>query len=187
MVERGGIGDLGGLWRKGHGLSVGDEVRGLSWRVRRAAPGLQMQPDETAVASCGLAKTAALTVLRHALPRERRALVAHAAQPLRHQRVHAAAAEIEGEQRHDAVHGRAAAGAAAVEDRRAAVRVAGRVEVLRGVAQLEALHREGGRGHTTVRAGAHDTEGTPVRGGGGTTQKEARSGTSSQKRSRPAR
>ena len=58
--------NLGGLWLKAHGLSVGSEVLGLSSRVRRAAPSLQMQPEERVVASCGTAQAAALSMLAHA-------------------------------------------------------------------------------------------------------------------------
>ena len=63
MVRRSETGNLGGLWLKGHGLSGGSEVIGRSPRVRRAAPSLQMQSDEPALSSYGLAKTATLTVL----------------------------------------------------------------------------------------------------------------------------
>ena len=56
-VRRGEIVNLGRCWLKGHGLSVGSEVLGLSSRVRRTAPSLQMQSQEPQVASCGLAKT----------------------------------------------------------------------------------------------------------------------------------
>ena len=58
MVKRSEDGDLGGLWLKGHGLSVGSDLLSLSPRVRRAAPSLQMQSDEPVAASSGLAKTA---------------------------------------------------------------------------------------------------------------------------------
>jgi len=58
MAKRSGNVGLGGLWLEGHGLSVGSEVLGLSSRVRRAAPSLQMQTDEPVVASFGVAKTA---------------------------------------------------------------------------------------------------------------------------------
>jgi len=44
-VGRGEHGDLGGLWLKGRGLSVGSEATHRLSRVRRAAPGLQMQPE----------------------------------------------------------------------------------------------------------------------------------------------
>ena len=54
--------NLGALWRKGHGLLEGSETLGLSSRVRRAAPSLQTQTDETVVASYGLAKTVTLTM-----------------------------------------------------------------------------------------------------------------------------
>ena len=53
MVRRSEIGDLGGVWLEGHGLSVGYVVLGLSSRGRRAAPSLQMQSDELPVASYG--------------------------------------------------------------------------------------------------------------------------------------
>ena len=55
------IGILGAAWLQDHGLPVGSETAGLSSRVPRAAPRLQMQPEEPVVASCGPAKTAALT------------------------------------------------------------------------------------------------------------------------------
>ena len=51
MVKRSENGDLGGLWLEGHGFSVGSEVPGLSSRVRRAAPSLQMQSDVPVMAS----------------------------------------------------------------------------------------------------------------------------------------
>ena len=54
---------LGGLRLKGHDLSVGSDLLGLSPRVRRAAPSLQMQSVEPVVASYGATKTATLTVL----------------------------------------------------------------------------------------------------------------------------
>jgi len=57
MVKRSGIGEFGGMRLQGHGPSVGSEVMGLSSRVRRAAPRLQMQSDEPVVASYGPAKT----------------------------------------------------------------------------------------------------------------------------------
>jgi len=57
MVKRSGNGAIGGLWQKGHGLSVGSEAKGPSSRVRRAASSLQMQPHEPLVASCGATKT----------------------------------------------------------------------------------------------------------------------------------
>ena len=65
MVKRSEVVNLGGLWLKGHGLSEGSETLGLSSRVRRAAPSLQMQTDEPMETSHGLAKTATLTILRH--------------------------------------------------------------------------------------------------------------------------
>ena len=64
MVKRSEIVILGGLWLEGHGLSVSSETLGLSSRVQRAAPSLQMQADAPVVASYGLAKTATLTILR---------------------------------------------------------------------------------------------------------------------------
>ena len=67
MAERGGIVDLGGLWREGHGLSEKSEALSLSSPARRVAPGLLMQTDEPVEASCGLAKTATLTILAHRL------------------------------------------------------------------------------------------------------------------------
>ena len=65
MVKRSEIVNLGGLWLEGHGLSEGSETLGRSPRVRRAAPGPQMQTDEPLVASYGPAKTATLTILQH--------------------------------------------------------------------------------------------------------------------------
>ena len=44
VVKRSGNVDLGGLWLKSHGLSVGSEVPGLSSLVWRAASSLQKQP-----------------------------------------------------------------------------------------------------------------------------------------------
>ena len=63
MVKRSEIVNLGGVWLKGHGLSEGSETLGLSSRVRRAAPSLQMQPEKPMAASHGAAKTATLTML----------------------------------------------------------------------------------------------------------------------------
>ena len=63
MVKRSEIVNLGGVWLKRHGLSEGSETLGLSSRVRRAAPSLQMQTDELVEASCGLVNTATLTIL----------------------------------------------------------------------------------------------------------------------------
>ena len=63
MVKRSEIVGLGGLWVEGHGLPEGSEALGLSSRVRRQAPSLQMQPDEPVVASYGAAKTATLTIM----------------------------------------------------------------------------------------------------------------------------
>ena len=57
MVKRSEIGNLGGLWLEGHGLSEGSETLGLSSRARRAAPRLEMQTDEPVEARYGLAKT----------------------------------------------------------------------------------------------------------------------------------
>ena len=64
MVKRSEKVNLGGLWLEGRCLSEESEVLGLSSRVRRAAPSLQTQADEPAVASCGLAKTAASAARR---------------------------------------------------------------------------------------------------------------------------
>ena len=63
MVKRGENVNLGGLWQKGHGLSVGSEAKRPSSRVRRAASSLQMQSHEPLLASCGGTKTATLTML----------------------------------------------------------------------------------------------------------------------------
>ena len=65
MVKRRENGDLGGLWLEGHDLSMGSDLLGQSSRGRRAAPRLQMQPDELPVASHGLTKTATLSILLH--------------------------------------------------------------------------------------------------------------------------
>jgi len=74
MVECSELVNLGGLRREGHGLLEGSEKLGLSSRVRRAAPSLQMQTEEPVTASCGLAKTATFTMLdsRSAAPRRAR-------------------------------------------------------------------------------------------------------------------
>ena len=64
MVKRSKIVGLGGLWLQSYGLSVRSEVMGRFYRVRRAASSLQLQPEEPVVASCGLTKTATLTMLR---------------------------------------------------------------------------------------------------------------------------
>ena len=58
MVKRSEIVNVGGLWLKGHGLSVASETLGLFSRVGRAAPSLQTQPDEPLEASYGPTKTA---------------------------------------------------------------------------------------------------------------------------------
>jgi len=50
--------NLGGLWLKSHRFLRWSEVPGPSSRVRRAAPRLQIQSEETMVARCGTAKTA---------------------------------------------------------------------------------------------------------------------------------
>ena len=67
-----------GLWgaalRRSQGFPAEPEVLGLSSRVRRAAPSLQIQPEETVVASCGPTKTAILTMLSRSTA-ERRTLV----------------------------------------------------------------------------------------------------------------
>ena len=63
MVKASEIGILGAALRRSHGLSAESEVLGLSSRVRRAASSLQMQSEETVVASYGPAKTAILTML----------------------------------------------------------------------------------------------------------------------------
>ena len=62
MVKRSGIGILGAALRRSHGLSAESEV-GLSSRVRRAASSLQMQSEETVLASYVPTKTAILTML----------------------------------------------------------------------------------------------------------------------------
>jgi len=58
MVKRSEIVNLGGLWLKGHGLSVASETLDLFSRVRRAAPRLRTQPEKPPVDSHGLAKSA---------------------------------------------------------------------------------------------------------------------------------
>ena len=63
MVKRSENVNLGGLWLEGHGLSVGSEALGLSFRVNRAGASLQTQSVEPVVVSCGLTKTATLTML----------------------------------------------------------------------------------------------------------------------------
>ena len=55
-------GDLGGVSMEGHGLLEGSEVLGLSSRVQRAAPSLQMPSEKPVVASCGPTKTAIWTM-----------------------------------------------------------------------------------------------------------------------------
>ena len=63
MVKRGEIGVLGAALRGSHGTSAESEFLGLSSRVRRVASSLQMQSEETVLASCGPTKTAILTML----------------------------------------------------------------------------------------------------------------------------
>ena len=58
MVKRSEVVDLGGLWLEGRGRSEKPETLGLSSRVRRAAPSIQMQSDESVVSRSGTAKTA---------------------------------------------------------------------------------------------------------------------------------
>ena len=62
VVKRSENGNLGGLWLQSYGLSVRSEVVGRFYRVRRAAPSLQLQSEEPVVARYGLAKTATLTM-----------------------------------------------------------------------------------------------------------------------------
>ena len=62
MVRRSEMGDSGAAWLRRHGLSVGFETLGLSSRVRRAVPRLQMQPAEPVVAGRGPTKTATSTL-----------------------------------------------------------------------------------------------------------------------------
>ena len=62
MVKRSEIAEFGGAWLQGHGLSVGSGVLGFASRLLRVALSLKMQPEEPAVASYGLAKTATLTM-----------------------------------------------------------------------------------------------------------------------------
>ena len=68
MVTGSKIGILGAALRRSHGLSAESEVLGLSSRVRRAASSLQMQSEETVLASYGPTKTAILTMLRGSPP-----------------------------------------------------------------------------------------------------------------------
>tara|TARA_B110001452_G_scaffold238487_1_gene219015 strand:+ start:36 stop:431 length:396 start_codon:yes stop_codon:yes gene_type:complete len=63
VVKRSEVGNLGGLRLKGHDLSVGSDLLGLSPRVLRAAPSRQMQSVEPVVASYGAGNTATLTIL----------------------------------------------------------------------------------------------------------------------------
>ena len=63
MVKRNEIGILRRLWLRGHGLSVEPGLQGLSSRVRRAAPSLQMRPVEPVVASRGATKAGTVTML----------------------------------------------------------------------------------------------------------------------------
>ena len=65
MVKRSELGILGAALRRSHGLSAESEVLCLSSRVRRAASSLQMQSEETVLASYGPTKTAILTMLFH--------------------------------------------------------------------------------------------------------------------------
>ena len=57
VVKRSEIGEFGGVWLQGHGLSVASETLDFSSRVRRAAPSLHMGSDEPVVARYGAAKT----------------------------------------------------------------------------------------------------------------------------------
>ena len=57
MVERKENVTVGRLLLTGHALSVESDLLGLSSRVQRAAPSLQMQSVEPVVASCGATKT----------------------------------------------------------------------------------------------------------------------------------
>ena len=70
MVKGSGIGILGTALRRRHGLSAESEVMGPSSRVRRAASSLQMQSEETVLASYGPTKTAILTRLHSRAPLE---------------------------------------------------------------------------------------------------------------------
>ena len=63
MAKRSEIGVLGAALRGSHGISAESEVLRLSSRVRRAASSLQMQAEETVLASYGPTKTAILTML----------------------------------------------------------------------------------------------------------------------------
>ena len=74
VVKRDELVDLGGLWLESHGLPEKSETLGLSSRVRRAAPSIQMQSDESVVSRSGTAKTATLTMLwcRRSPPRRSR-------------------------------------------------------------------------------------------------------------------
>ena len=63
MVKRREIGILGAALRRSHGFSAESEVPDLSSRVRRAASSLQMQSEETVLASYSPTKTDILTML----------------------------------------------------------------------------------------------------------------------------
>ena len=125
-------------WRGLRGLGVAILIGVLVAADARARDGAQVR--------------AQALLLGQQRPGERCARVAHTQQPLRPQAVHPAAAAVAvewvrvscgaaREERDDAVHGRAAAGAAA-ELRGQYVRVVGRVQVLRRVAEDEALRAE---------------------------------------------
>ena len=63
MVRHSEIGILSAALRRSQSLSAESEVLGHSFRVRRAAPSLLMQSEETVVASHGAATAAILTML----------------------------------------------------------------------------------------------------------------------------
>ena len=66
MIKRSGVGLSGAALRRSQGFSAESEALGLSCRVRRAAPSLQMLSEVTVVASYGPTKTAILTMLSYA-------------------------------------------------------------------------------------------------------------------------
>ena len=58
VVKHSGVGMLGMALRRSQGVSAESEVPGLSSRVRRAASSLQMQSEESVLASFGSTETA---------------------------------------------------------------------------------------------------------------------------------
>ena len=151
MAKRSEIVNLGGLWLEGHGLLEGSETLGLSSRVRRAAPSLQMQTEKPVEASCGLAKTATLTMLAHGRRREGQ-VGARLAQVRRLEGgVRAAKGEREARRRARAMPARAPVHRAVREDQRAARRQRARADGLHGgVGAQQADERVLGVGRVVV-------------------------------------